>query len=250
MYKNEWRLDFRQTAADCNAQSELPLPLIIQRIIDIATYHANHLNIGFDRLEKENKRWVLTRLTIEMNRHPRIGEEYSMLTWLESFNRHFSERNMAFITPDGEALGYIRTVWSIINKQTRMSEDIPDPELLADVINPRPCPIEKFRRMKPIIAPEASDPYRFRYCDTDFNRHVNSGRYVELILNHFPLEFFDNNRICRLELAYMKECYCGDEARADYTKESENSIIAEISVADEAICRARITFDNPIRGNL
>ena len=69
--KNEWRIDFRQTAADCNAQSQLPLPLIVQRVIDIATYHANHLNIGFDRLERENKRWVLTRLTIEMARNTR-----------------------------------------------------------------------------------------------------------------------------------------------------------------------------------
>ena len=95
-----------------------------------------------------------------------------MITWLESFNRHFSERNMAFVTPDGEALGYIRTIWSIINKETRQSEDIPDPERLADVINPRPCPIEKFRRMRPVSEPEFSDTYRFRYCDTDFNRHA------------------------------------------------------------------------------
>ena len=53
------------------------------------------------------------------------------------------------------------------------------------------------------------------------------------------MEYFDDRNVCRLELAYMQECYCGDEARVDYVTESPNSLIAEIVVA---------SLECPLRG--
>ena len=37
------------------------------------------------------------------------------------------------------------------------------------------------------------------YCDVDFNRHVNSSRYIELLLVRWSLDFHDRNRLTRFE---------------------------------------------------
>ena len=54
------------------------------------------------------------------------------------------------------------------------------------------------------------EKYTFRYCDIDFNRHVNTVRYLDLILNHKPLDFYDKNDVGRLDIIFHRECYFGE----------------------------------------
>ena len=53
--------------------------------------------------------------------------------------------------------------------------------------------------------------YTFRYSDIDFNRHVNTLRYICVILNMFPLEFYDSHFIGRFEITFMKETYIDEK---------------------------------------
>ena len=52
--------------------------------------------------------------------------------------------------------------------------------------------------------------YQTRYSDIDINGHVNSIKYIEHILDLFPIEFFKEKRIKRFEMAYVAESYYGD----------------------------------------
>lgn len=55
-----------------------------------------------------------------------------------------------------------------------------------------------------------SESYVFRYCDLDFNRHVNTVRYLDLILNHWPLEHYDTHTASRIDLLFHHECHFGE----------------------------------------
>ena len=48
------------------------------------------------------------------------------------------------------------------------------------------------------------------YSDIDLNGHVNSIKYIEHILDLFPMEMFREKRIRRFEMAYVAESYYGD----------------------------------------
>lgn len=48
------------------------------------------------------------------------------------------------------------------------------------------------------------------YCDIDFNRHVNTVRYIGLILDRWPLGHYDNNEIARFDIAFHHECHFGE----------------------------------------
>ena len=48
------------------------------------------------------------------------------------------------------------------------------------------------------------------YADLDINGHVNSIRYIEMLLNYFTADEMKQHPVKRIEMAYCLEAYCGD----------------------------------------
>lgn len=140
----EYKVDYFLSAAECNAQQEISLPLLAQRLIDISTAHASALGVGYEHLLKDNNAWVLSRLSIELSRFPSINKPYSLITWVEDLNRHFSERIVELRDDSGDVIGYGRLTWVAINIVTRRPADLSP---LLDKITPseRKCPMSVIR---------------------------------------------------------------------------------------------------------
>lgn len=212
MLPKEWHHSYLLTAGESDAQGLMPLTLVTERVIETATEHANALSIGYADLSRKNIGWVLSRLAIEMVRYPVINERYTLTTWIESYNRHFSERNFIMTSDDtGEVIGHMRSVWTAIDMTARTVADISSFEKECFPISDRPCPISKIARPPKLTEDPEIDRYKFKYCDIDFNRHVNTVRYLALILNHWSLDHFDNNTVRRLDLCFHHECFFGEE---------------------------------------
>lgn len=227
-YNPEYSHTFFLTAGESNAEGLLPVTLLTERIIEVATEHANALGIGYDQLITQNIGWVLSRLTFEMKRYPRINDEYTLTTWIESYNKRFSERNFMITDGKGEVIGYARTVWAAIDMTRRCFADLTDFERERFPIGPRPCPIRKSARLPIITEAVCTETYTFRYCDTDFNRHVNTVRYIELILNHWPLEHYDKYAVERLDISFHSECLYGQTVELRFGC-TDNGSICEIT---------------------
>ncbi len=229
------------TADECNPEQEMPLTLVMSRVIDIATLHANAWGVGYAKLIEENQGWVLSRVTIEMDRYPQVNEEYSFTTWIEDYNRHFSQRNMEIRDKDGAVIGGVRTIWMVINYATRESVDISKLAYIRDNISARKCPITPQSRMRPVTEGR-SVPYTFQYTDCDVNRHVNTVRYLELLMNQFPLEKWDKEQVHRLEIAFMHETRFGDTLTVHV--DDSDPLDCKLSIDDATVshCRARFVF--------
>ena len=129
------------TAGKCDASQHMPLSLIARHVIEVATEHANAWGAGYANLIAHNEAWVLSRLTIEMIRYPGINEGYELTTWVEGFNRHYSERNVEIKDGNGEIIGYVRSIWFSINITTRQPADLSRLQVIAENVGDRPCPI-------------------------------------------------------------------------------------------------------------
>ena len=199
-------------AGECNPQGELPLTLLMTRIIEVATLHANSWGVGYARLIQENQVWVLSRVTIEMMAYPRVNENYRLTTWIEDYNRHFSQRNMRIDDAEGNPLGYVRTIWMVIDMNTRASVDISQLAYIRENVSDLQCPIEPMSRLHPIQDGRAIN-YTFGYMDCDFNRHVNTVRYLSHLMNLFDMERYDHNFISRMEISFVKETRYGETAQ-------------------------------------
>ncbi len=223
------------SAGETNPEQELSLPLLTAKIIDIATAHANSLGIGNPAMADIHAGWVLSRLTIEMTTYPRVNDTYTITTWIESWNRRFSERAF-MITCNGQVMGYARSIWMVMDIESRHNVGLSHLNLPADMISTRPCPIARQVRHCPIVpmgttsltgttpwpdsatptiptgaieATAPATPYTFKYCDLDSYRHVNTVRYVTMLLNQFTLADFDTTFVDRLELSFLHETRYG-----------------------------------------
>lgn len=233
--------EYYLAAGECNGEQELPIWLLANRIIEVATLHANSWGAGYKRLIQSNQAWVLSRLTIEMEEYPKVGENYTLTTWIESFNRHFSERNVEIQNDKGKAIGYARSVWAVIDITTRQSCDISALDFMKDNIIDRECPIDKQSRVKD-VAHTRECKHIFKYSDIDFNRHVNTIKYICAILDQWDLEYYDKNLIHRFEISFIKETYCGTEVIIGIDDTAADGFTAEITHEGNPLCKSKIIF--------
>lgn len=256
MSDNILKRELMAKPSECNAAQELPLPLLVSQMIDIATDHANELGIGFLELGPKGLGWVLSRLSVEMARWPVNGETYFLSTWIESYNAHYSERCFSVESVNGEMLGYGRTIWMIIDLATHKSVGTAGTVVPPEMMPAFPCPIPRMSRHKNFTPAKISE-YTFQYCDLDYYRHVNTVRYVSLLLNRFTLEEMDASILSRFDIAFAHEAKYAQKAVISSIDENvENPSlqasggtslrrIFEITVEDNPILSAAITLTKP-----
>ena len=214
------------TPAECNPQGRMPITLLINRLIEVATLHANEIGIGYTYLVTRNETWVLSRVGVEMDRYPAVNEQYTVRTWMSGINRLFSDRDFEILDGNGTTIGWARTVWAVLNTENRQAADM----------------------SRPLTNYETID-YRFTYCDIDFNRHVNSSRYIELLLNCRSLDFHDHNRLTRFEINYLHEAYYNEHVEVRLSSmppsdefQATDVTLAELVNADRTLCRALLGY--------
>lgn len=207
------------SANESNPEAELALNVLVSNIIELATAHANSLNIGNPTMEHLGAGWVLSRLTVEVSEYPKVNTNYTLTTWVEAWNRHYSVRDFAIADENGKTIGYARSVWMVLNMSTHENFGLSHLTLPDDIISTRECPIApqgKHTEIFPFEYEDAIPPkalkateeetfYTFQYNDIDFYRHVNTVRYITLLNNQFTLDDFDRRYVQRIEISFLRE---------------------------------------------
>ena len=240
--ESSYTKSFFLTAGQCDAQGVLPLSLLAEELIETATDHANSLGIGYATLIELNIGWVLSRLSIEMAKYPGINSHFSITTWIESINRRFSERNFKICDGNGNVLGYARSIWSAIDFGQRGGADLSGLNLESCPIGNIECPVEKTPRIPAISRQAATSNYTFRFCDLDFNRHVNTVRYLELLMDQWPLEHYDKNEIARIDLLFHHECRFGQTVEVRVAADSTTADNCELTREGVRVVGARFVW--------
>lgn len=242
---NQYAKTYNIVASDCNAQREVTLPFLANKILDVATEHADILGIGYADITPKNQAWVLARLALEMDKYPKPYDTLIIETWIEGINKHFSERNFCIKDNKGKIYGYARSVWFVIDLTTRKSLDISSFEHLRDCLGERECPIAKIGKVRPIISGEGFT-HKVKAGDIDYNRHFNSGKQIEHIVNLVPMTDLDTKYISRFEISYMNEAHFNQELSLLRCEEAPDNYSAEMKPVDGAatICRCRIILKN------
>ncbi len=222
----------------------LTLGVLGNELLNCADAHSESRGFGITELNENHYTWVLSRLAIEMKRMPRQYERYRIYTWVENVYRLFTDRNFEVITEEGETLGYARSIWAMINVETRKPADLLTLHngQINDYICDRPCPIERPGRVK-VQVDHAVRELQTRYSDIDINGHVNSVKYIEHILDLFALDTFRNQRVKRFEIAYIAESYYGDTLLFYQEAAGANEYNIEIRNGAEAVCRSKVIFE-------
>ncbi len=197
----------------CDFGLQLFMGHLGNHLLNAADFHSNDRGFGMIYLKTVNKAWVLSRLAIEMERMPRAYDRFWVETWVESAMRYFTNRNFAITGLDGQVYGYGRSVWAMIDTETRQPQNIMEVHngSISDYVErEKPCPIARSSRVQmtadaPLV--RTIDTY---YNDVDMNGHINSVKYIEHVLDLWDLEWYKAHRLRRFEVAYVAESHQGD----------------------------------------
>jgi acyl-ACP thioesterase len=181
-----------------------------------------------------------------MDEMPMQYTRFNVETWVESAMRFFTSRNFAVVGEGGKVYGYGRSIWAMIDTETRQPTDIysiDDGAIRQWIEKEKDCPIDKGGRVK--MSPDAElvrtiDTY---YNDVDINGHINSVKYIEHVLDLWNLDWYRDHQIKRFEIAYVAEAHEGDQLSfyQEQTGEGEYSIRIVRGDGTET-CRSKLLF--------
>lgn len=236
--------DFVAEPFHVDFMGHLTMSVLGNHLLNCAGFHAADRGFGIASLNENHYTWVLSRLAIELDEMPCQYEPFSVQTWVENVYRLFTDRNFAILNKEGKAIGYARSVWAMISLETRKPADLLTLHggSIVDYVCNKECPIEKPGRIK--IGDDAKIfDYITKYSDIDINGHVNSIKYIEHILDLFPIEIFKTKNIKRFEMAYVAESYYGDTLSFLKEEIDENNYNIEVKKnGNETVCRSKVIF--------
>jgi len=211
---------------------------------EIAEKHAEHLNAGYDAMQKSGLVWVLSRLFINIRKLPAWKEIFYLETWPLKTERIFHRRDYQ-LDNGKETLISAASYWIPLDIKTRRPRAIQLDERVLRVNEGRygtQVPSENI----PSVSSNVSEILKVRYSDFDQNRHVNNARYVEWIFDHLGLEILEKAIPRFFSIAYKQEVKAGDQVllRKKTLEDDHNIFMVEgIIEGSNQICfRSKIMF--------
>ena len=239
--------DFLVEPFHCDFSNHIFLGHLGNHLLNAADFHINERGYCMDYLNTVHKTLVLSRFVMELDEMPVAYDRITVDTWVENVMKFFTSRNYAIRDKSGKRYGYGRSIWAMIDTDTRQPVDIlaeRDGIITQYIETDEPCPIEPFQRVK--LSKNGAECRRIvetRYSDVDVNGHINSVKYIEHILDLWPLSWYKSHPLKRLEIAYVSEGHQGDIL--NFYTEAERGLERKVSVVRQGggeLCRASMTF--------
>src|SRR5205085_7315047 len=128
------------------------------------------------RLQEENRIWVLSRLVLKIERTPQWGETLTMQTWPWATKSVFALRDFEIFDPRGTLSVAGASAWLVLDQGTRKPQRV---DKLVSTIKEfsdkraLDMPLEKLGGCEFV---SATTDLATRYSDIDANGHVNNSR--------------------------------------------------------------------------
>lgn len=245
------KYEFMAEPFHCDFSGRMFLGHLGNQMLNAADFHSTDRGFGMKYLMSIKRSWVLSRLAIEMEEMPSQYERYSIETWVESAMKFFTSRNFCVSDSDGHVYGYGRSIWAMIDTETRQPADIYaidngaiDKWIVAD----KPCPIEKSSRVKMTENAGFVRSININYNDIDINGHVNSVKYIEHVLDLWDVAWYREHRLKRFEIAYVAETHQGDKMSFYREQTAENEYCVRLVKTEPGeqnaveVCRCKLVF--------
>lgn len=211
-------------------------------ILNTAGIDAQGKGFGVDALSQKNLTWVLSKLVLEIDSRPEQFSEFDLTTWVNQNSRLISTRNFTLSDLSGDVFCRALSQWCMLDYVRRVPinlETIEDAYASHICLEPSPC--EQPLRLRAIEA-EVVGEHKVVYSDIDFNNHMNTMRYIGIMVDMLDIELIKSNRPLRIDVHFMHECTYGQMLKIGM-QSVENQTLFEITRDDGVVaCRASFTW--------
>lgn len=226
LYKKKYQIELR----DVDFKNELKLSMLFSYCQETASLAASKLGVGINHLaEHGNIAWVLLKMRVEINRMPVINEEITIETWPQKPGKLDVERDFIVRDIDGDVLIRAVSVWALMDLKERKLKRTNSLSLQYPSIMEERAIIHKFKKLN--TDDELMPVYEktVGYSDIDFNGHLNNSRYINYVMDCFPLEEHRQFEIKIIEVHFIQEAFPGDTIllKKDHPLKDNASVFVE-----------------------
>lgn len=230
---------FLVESSDVDARLNLKLASLFRMMQDVATEHAEQLDIGKANTIDKGLYWVITRYSVTIKRYPRYLQTINVSTYPLGRNHFLFPRNFQVTSLDGEVLVTASSSWCILDKKTH--------KIALHALNDVKVPLENYEWEEPspykIDISDATlvEKRKVRYSDIDLNGHLNNTRYIEYIVDSLGDEFHQNNIITHIGINYDREIQSGQIVDI-FLKNADGIDLIQGKVDDKTIFNCKINY--------
>lgn len=205
-------------------------------LLEVAGTVADDLGFGIAALHPRELTWILTHLSVQMRYMPMPQERIIFETWIEQNAHSLSTRNFRIylMSDDKLLIGECKSVWAVLDMEKREIVNIFDDPIFDGCVDGEVLPMSRATRM--IALPDApAVPYTVRYSDLDYNRHCNSCKYLQAMLDTYLPKALTawqlgqpaaggqktDGEAWRLDIHYSREVHAGEQTMIAYQDEGE-----------------------------
>ncbi|MGE4586768.1 MAG: acyl-[acyl-carrier-protein] thioesterase [Mangrovibacterium sp.] len=205
----KYRQQIRIQSHHTNQYGKASLCSLFQHMLESAWAHAQVMDWGYKQLHNKNMFWVLSRMYMEVEEYPGWQDEIMLRTWSAGTDGMYAYREFILEDKRGKVLLRANTAW-----------------LILDIVSKKIILLRNYRKTFPRCStkqvcreperlrpgkPEGTLNYSpVRFSELDINRHFNSVRALERVLDRFGIEFLNDHEPATLEVNYLKEGLAGD----------------------------------------
>lgn len=220
----------------------ITIPALGSLFLNVAGGDALRNHFGPDDLLKMGYAWVVSRFSFEMREVPRMYDRLNVETWIEDYGQLFTTRNFKLYDAAGGIAGLASSQWAIIDVNTRRPAALSSIGDYARLATGEGVDMEKPLKLAGCEV-ESVSRHRVRYSDLDFNRHTNSMKYVEWMIDTLPIEQFGEHSLKRFDVNFLREARYGQAIEILSQTSPERSFFELRDENAKPICRAQLLWE-------
>ncbi|MDR0289463.1 MAG: acyl-ACP thioesterase [Treponema sp.] len=175
---------------------------------EAAISHAENLGVGREAMALSKQGWLLSRMSLQIDRRPKYGETVAVRTWPRGGEKLFALRDYDIRDSGGNPAIRARSCWIIIDMEKRrplrpqsIMDALPRNDGLDALLADRTLAVSLEERpsLQKIAERQAL------YSDVDFNGHVNNVSYIRWIEDALDSALLEQAKQMRLDINYLNE---------------------------------------------
>ena len=236
--------EFKITSAETDMEARLRPGSLVNLLVQSAINSADNLGFGFGGIRQQNLFWVLSRLTLEIIRPLKWHEKVEVETWPKDVEKILYLRDFIIRDETQNIVAKATSGWLAIDLDTKRAKKIDGLHagLFVYLKNKHSIP-ELPEKINTVIEGDTFN-YKAEYYDIDLNKHFSATRYIDRMMDTFPVEFHKNHYPKKLSVNFLKETMPGEILRFTRQRQSEETHLFEaVNVNTDAVSfRAKVEF--------
>ena len=208
-----WQESLPVRFGSIDTSDKLTLDAIFQFFQEAAICHAENLGVGREAMAQTGQAWILSRMTVLVDRRPNYFETVTVRSWPRGFEKLFAIRDYQIKDKDDNAVVSARSAWLIVDMEKRRPlrpQAVMDKLPQNEGLNAVTAEIAAIAGLAERNDLRKVTDRKALYTDLDYNGHVNNVRYINWIEDALDPQALAKAEKLRIDINYLNEILSGE----------------------------------------